>query len=196
MVRTTGDSLSSIDAARGGAGCTWPWFFLLWTALPGGLHFGLKGELVVVTEGGVWSFTCCVRQEVTEACLHFQQRECYHDSLVNIFLVFNMGVQLDRLVNHECQSWNELQKCNLLRPWTCKPTEESESAADKPQGFISVPFSLAIVWRSWGGWELKINVLLFFFLLFVSTLWFKKHWESEIYLFHKQLWGQMPSLPC
>lgn len=50
------NSLSSIDAvfaARGGgAGCTWLCFFLLQTALHV-CHFGLRGELVVVTEGGV-----------------------------------------------------------------------------------------------------------------------------------------------
>lgn len=194
MVRTTGDSLCSINAVfaahGGGAGCTLFRFFLLQTALPGGLPLWLERRI-----GGCnWRWCmkfymlCQARGHRGRWCLCFQQWECYHGRPVNIFHVFSMGVWLDRLVSHEWQSWNELQKCSLLRPRTCKPTDESEGAADKPQGFISVLFSLGIVWRSWGGWELKINVLLFFFL-FISTLWFKKRWESEIYLFHKQLWG-------
>lgn len=102
---------------------------------------------------------CQARGHRGRCCLCFQQWECYHDSLpmltLNIFHMFSMGVQLDRL--------GSLQICSLLRPWTCKPTEKSEGVADKPQGFISVLFSLGIVWRSWEGWELKINVLVWFF---------------------------------
>lgn len=92
-----------------------------------------------------------------------------------------MGVWLDRLVNREWQSWNELQKCSIVRPGACKPTEESEGAADKPQVFTSVLFSLGVMWRTRGGWVLKINALLFFFFFFkISTLWFKKHREWGI----------------
>lgn len=36
--------------------------------------------------------------------------ECYHDSLFNIFCVFRTVVWLDRVVNREWQSLNELEK--------------------------------------------------------------------------------------
>ena len=49
MVRTTGDSVSSVDvvfgARGGGAGCTWLQFFLLQTAQPGGLPLWLERRI-------------------------------------------------------------------------------------------------------------------------------------------------------
>lgn len=51
---------------------------------------------------------CQARGHRGRCRLCFWQRECNHDSLVNIFHVFSMGVQLDRLVSgsHEMSCRN------------------------------------------------------------------------------------------
>lgn len=85
MVRTPGDSLSSIDAvfaAHGdGAG-----FFLLLSVLPGGLPLWLERRIGACNRK---FYTLCQAGGHRGRCLCFQRWKCYHSSLVNIFHVFS-----------------------------------------------------------------------------------------------------------
>lgn len=90
---------------------------------------------------------CYVRQEVTKAddVLASSNRHAILTAQLTSSMYGSIGVWLDRVVNHEWQSQNELQRCSILKPWTCKPTEESEGRADKPARFQSVLFSSGVV---------------------------------------------------